>query len=172
MHIAKAFSVVFKTATDKFTAELTAALKKEPLVSCVNVENLSSARMTLKLWFIYAGAKVSAWCDSQYISSDHVWGTMDSVDIKFEGSHDSIASMIVAIRKKYPSFLQSYAVRIISEPLNEPTLNKKQIVLMKQSALIEAGFNVECEYMKNGDFKLIVTHDACKGIVLLNTKVA
>lgn len=173
MKVAESFDSAFKTATEKLCGELTAALKSEPFVSGCKVENLSTARtVKLKLSFVYAGAGISAWCDSNSIRADH-WmsGAMVSSDIVFNGAHETTASMFGAIKAKYPDFLKTLASRILAKELDTQTLKRQQVVLMRQSDLIEAGFNVECEYTKHGDFRLIITHDSCKGM-LLNEKVA
>lgn len=164
MKVSTSFKAAFQLAADKVCADLTAALKATPLVSKVTVENLTGGTGTLKakVTFFYAEARVSAWLDRDYLRPDSTFTFSSPSDIIFDGSHETVEAMIAAIRVKYVAFLKVLADRIVTEPLNEANLNRKQILLMRQTALIDAGFDAEAKLMTNGDFRLVISHEWIK----------
>jgi hypothetical protein len=166
MRISASFKAAFQTASDKVCADLAAALKAIPQVSKVRVENLTQGTGTLKakVNFIYAEAKISAWLDREYLRPDSTstYGAYEAADICFTGCHETVDAMITAVQAKYVGFLRQLADRIVTAPLGEANLNRTQILLMRQTALIDAGFDAEAKLMPNGDFRLIITHPRVK----------
>ena len=53
-------------------------------------------------------------------------------------------------------------IAAVQPKLNEPSLNRTQVLLMRQTALIDAGFDAETKLMANGDFRLIISHESIK----------
>lgn len=164
MKIRISYRAAFQVASDKVCADLTAALKAIPHISDVSVVNLTMGTGTLKakVSFFYAEAAIGAWLDSSFLRSDSVFRGFTTPDIIFEGAHETVDSMVAAIQCKYVGFLRVLLNRIVSEPLAEANLNRKQILIMRQTALIDAGFDAEAKLMPNGDFRLIVTHERVK----------
>ena len=156
MRISSSFNAAFQTASNKICADLSETLKATEQISKVKVENMTqTGGLKAKVTFFFAEARVSAWLDRYGLNP----GTDYPADIIFDGSHDTVASMIMAIRTKYAKFLSTFVDRVINEPLNDPSLNRKQLLLMRQTALIDAGFDAEAKLMANGDFRLVISHE-------------
>lgn len=168
MLITDIYADAFKHTTAQVCAQVTEELKAEPQVTKVAVENQSlKATFKAKVRFTFAEARVFALLDLGGLRPDNFSGGT-AADIIFKGVHPSVASMIEAVRREYVGFLKELAKRIVTAPVDVGGLNRKQIVLLRQSELIDAGFNAECHLKRNGDFYITVTHDACKSAVLYN----
>lgn len=169
MRISTSFRAAFQVCADKVCADLTVALKAVPKVSKVSVENLTQGTGTLKakVTFYYAEALVAAWLDNIFLRNDNGWPVPD---IALTRSHETVDSMIAEVQVKYTDFVSVLMRRVLEQPLN-PTLNRKQVLLMRQTALIDAGFDATAKLMPNGDFRLVITHE-CVKMPLAEVKVA
>lgn len=173
MRISSSFKAAFQVASDRVCADLTVALKAIPQVSKVTVENLTQNTGTLKakVSFIFAEARVAAWLDRDYLRADNIFRGNQAPDIVFDGAHETVEAMISAVQVKYVGFLHELIKRTLAKKLDEPSLNRKQILLMRQTDLIDAGFDAEAKLMPNGDFRLIISHE-CSKTPLKEVKVA
>lgn len=159
----------FALTAKKVCAFITSELKAHQKVTNVKVENTSTNTiMSADVSFEFSGAVVSAALQggqlkcAQLRSSFWLSSQQFERSLSFSGRHDTVASMLSAVSHEYGSFVRKYADHLVNQPLGNPALNRKQIVLMRQTQLIDAGFDAETKLMANGAFSLLITHELDK----------
>jgi hypothetical protein len=162
MNISECYQQQLKVTAAAMGAELKAALSANINVSKVAIENVITRQtLQLKLHFLYGSAKISAIVDKSSIwSSTNAYGAGEDT-LVFPGTHSTIEAMLSVVQVKYHEFIKAKVLQI--KLCDDEALTRRQRLFMSQTNFIDAGYQAEVKVLSNGDYRLIISHEAVRG---------